>query len=408
MKKMIKFGALMVAMLIIGFSCTKKELIDFDNLNPQNDGVLKISVSGGPLGSQVKSTSSMGDTINIEGGNVYNFAFTSTIEMTSVQWTFHNNNTTSQEKMPSNRYERIFTVSSVTLVGVDINGNAHQAQVWLNNLPRVGGPPILWKGKVLLAPGLYQEEFWAYKNGAYMTPADYRIKGNITTPPWQTLLTIPPVDTNYRMENGQLYIMPGGENGHWVKMFLNCSINFDVEVAPLIRVTTNLGEQWASFKGSQYVNANNYGLMRFHVDGNGDVTASGGNNATMPGLGDDAYLRFGINNDTSLIIYQNNEQAFNSISPWIQFKENDSWATPLHSTYAVPDFPNWSKFTVSVSSLPLRARFGSNITNPISNSNNVNSIYYDVIYRDLFIDVAIVPAKNSGGGYTLIIRKPKD
>ena len=396
----------MVALL--AFACTKVEYTDFDGLNPQDDGVLKISVSGGPLGL-TKSTLNQGDTIVIEGGNVYNFSYSSSVAMTSVQWTFENNGTTSNEIMPSNYYARVFSLSSVTLVGIDGNGNAHQAQIWLDNRPRVGGDPILYKGKTLLTAGYYRQEFWIYKNGAYFTAGNYLLKGNVTSPPWQTSIVIPPADTNYRLENGQLYVMPSGENGHWTKVFIDSPVNFDAEVAPLVRMSSGLGEQWASFKGSQFVNASNYGLMRYHVDANGDVTPSGGNNLIMPGLGDDDVLRFEINqNDTSLTIYQNNEQPFSGISPWIQFKDNDSWATPLHVSSAVEGFPNWSKYTLPLSSLPVRARFGSIIANPVANNNNASSIYYDQIYKDLFVNISVLYKSGQDGKqqFILDIKKP--
>jgi hypothetical protein len=318
--------------------------------------------------------------------------------MNSVQWTFGNNGNTSSEVMPSNYYARVFTVSSVTLVGVDVNGNAHQAKIWLDNYPRIGGDPILYKGKTLLTAGYYRQEFWIYKNGAYFTAGNYLLKGNTTSPPWQTSIIIPPADTNYRMENGQLYAMPSGENGHWTKVFIDGPVNFDVEVAPLIRISPSFGEQWASFKGSQFVNASNYGLMRYHVDANGDVTPSGGNNLLVPGISGDNIIRLDISPDKStLTIYQNNEVYFGSCSPWIQFKENDSWATQLFATTTVSGFDNWSKTTVMTSTLPRRLRFGSYIATPTPNVNNVNCTYYDNVYHDIFINVNIVTAKSQTG-----------
>lgn len=385
--KKLKISMFLAASLLALFACTKVELNDQINSIPQNDGVLRIIVSGGPLSRLAKSTAATGDTVPIEGGNVYTFTYNSSVAMKTLQWNFSNNGTTSSEPMVSNRYERVFTISSVTLIGVDINGNAHQALIWLDNLPYVGGDPIIYRGKTLLSNGLYQQEFWIYKNGAYMTPLNYEIKGNITTPPWQTALIVPAADTNYRLENGQLYVMPVGENGHWIKVYLISPANFDVEAAPLIRVSPTLGEQWASFKRSKFVNASNYGLMRYYVDGNGDVTPSNGNNLLQPGLGGDNYLRFDLSG-SNLIIYQNNEQSFNAISPWIQFKQNDSWATPLQASTVVTGFPNWSRYEVAFTALPLRARFGSNITNPVTNPNNTSSLFYDMIYKDLFISVS--------------------
>lgn len=407
MKKILNFCALLALMLFVFSACQKIEYVEPDE-NAANDGVLKISVSGGPLGAGVKSANSLGDTIVIEGGNVYTFSYTSSVTMNSVLWTFGNNSTTSTAVMPTNKYERAFAISSVTLVGVDAGGVSHQAQIWLNNLPRAGGDPIIWAGKTLISAGVYREEFWLYKNGAYMTPLDYKFKGNVTTPPWGPLVTIAPADTNYRMEGNQLYAMPAGENGHWVKILIDNPINFDAEVAPLIRVTTSLGEQWANFKNSQFVNSSNFGLMHYHVDANGNVSTSGGGNPLMPGVGGDNYLRFDVNqNGANVVIYQNNEAAFTSISPWIQFKNNDSWATPVHASLAVAGFPNWSKYEIPVLDLPKRARFGSVMATPTPNPNNLSSIFYDPIYKDLFIDITIIPVNSPGGGkfYSLNIKK---
>ncbi len=387
--KTMRMSAILVAMLITLFGCQKLEYVEFEDLNPANDGVLKISVSGGPTNG-LKSSATTGDTITIEGGNQYLFSYTSTVAINTVQWSFSNNGNTSNEHMPSNMYTRNFVISSVTLVAIDVNGTSHTSTIWLNNLPRVAGDPIIWKGKTLISSGIYKQEFWVYKNGAYMSPVDYRMKGNITNPPWSVLPIIPPADTNYRLENGNLYAMTGGENGHWTKVFIESSINFDVEVAPLIRLVSGIGEQWASFKGSQFVHSNNYGLMIFHVDASGNVsTTGGGNNNAMPGLGGDAIIRFDVSS-TNITIYQYNGSAFTTISPWIQFKVNDSWSTPMYASTVVTGYPNWSKYVIAKSDLPKSLRFGSYINNGNVNANNVNSIFYDDIYKHIYVTLANV------------------
>ncbi len=409
MKKILNLVASLMLLLFVFSACQKIDYIDPDSINANNDGVIKINVSGGPLSGGVKSATALGDTVIIEGGNVYTFSYTSTVTMSSVLWTFGNNGTTSTAAMPTNRYERTFVISSVTIVGTDAGGTAHTASIWLNNLPRAGGDPIIWAGKTVVSTGVYREEFWIYKNGAYFTPLDYKYKGNVTTPPWGSLITIPPADTNYRVDGNLIYPMPAGETGHWVKVLIDNPINFDAEVAPLIRVTASLGEQWCNFKGSTFVNNTNFGLMRYHVDANGNVsTTGGGQNPLMPGVGGDNYVRFDVSqNGLNIIIYQNNEVSFNGISPWIQFKNNDSWSTPLHASLAVTGFVNWSKYEIPVLDLPKRARFGSNMAAPTINPNNTSSIFYDPIYKDLFIDISVIPVNCPGGGgfYSLNIKK---
>ena len=381
MKKLVSFA--MVALLV--FSCSKIDLLDMDfDPNAPNDGVLKILVSG-PGEDGLKSTSAtMGDTVKIEGGNTYNFSYESTIPMQSVQWTFSNNGNTSQDNLASNHYQRVFTVSFVTLVGVDENGTQHSAQIWLNNLPRVAGDPILYKGKTFLGANLYRQEFWVYKNGAYMAPLNYKFKGNITSPSWTVLIDIPSADTNYRMSGNQLYAMPSGQTGHWVKVYLDTPTNFSAEVAVLVRLTQNVGEQWASFKGSQFVRSDNFGKWVFYVDADGNVVPEGGSTSSMPGQGGDDLIRFSINSNF-VSIFQKNEA--NAISPWIQFSYNDSWATPVYASTPVNEFPGWSEYVISKDNLPARAQYGGNINTMSPNPNMGSSIYYDQIYGGLYIDI---------------------
>lgn len=397
---MKKFVWAIVAIVMIALSsCQKQEYVEFDDLNPQDDGVLKIAISDGPLAGSLKSSSAInGDTVRIEGGNVYSFTYTSTIPMNSVQWTFSNNNNVVTDPLASNYYGRQFIVSTVTLVGVDNQGVPHQAQLHLNCLPRVQGDPVIYKGKTYLAPGLYRSEFWLYKNGAFMEDGDYKLKGNTTSPPWTTLLTIPTADTNYRMENNQLYPMPSGQNGHWIKVFIDNPTSFDVQVAPLIRISNTYGEQWASFKGSGWVTSDNYGMLKYHVDANGDVTPiNGSGGLDLPGIGGDNYIRYGVPGNGNIIIYQNNETPFSGCSPWIQFNYNDSWATPMLASYQAAGFPNWSQYELPITDLPKCARFGSYIQTGTPNSNNSSCLYWNDVYGYLFLDLEVTEVSGSGG-----------
>lgn len=404
------FLAILAIAMIVLSACDKQEYVEFDNLDPQNDGVLKIAVSGGPLAGGLKSSNALNsDTIRIEGGNVYSFTYTSTIPMTSVQWTFGNNNNVVSDQLASNYYGRQFFISTVTLVGIDNQGNAHQAQIYLNCFPRVDGDPIIYKGKTYLAPGLYRSEFWVYKNGAYMEAGDYKLKGNTTSPAWTTLLTIPPADTNYRMEDNQLYAMPSGQNGHWVKVMIDNPINFDVQVAPLIRVSNTYGEQWASFKGSGWVTSDNYGMLKYRVDGNGDVTPiNGGGGMTLPGIGGDNYIRYAFPGNGNVIIYQNNETPFNGSSPWIQFQANDSWATPMLASSQAVGFSNWSQYQISAADFPKKAQFGSYIQTGVPNPNNASCIYWNDVYKYLFLDIIEVSGHNGSSFKTLVAQRQEN
>lgn len=397
---MKKFAwAILAIVMIILSSCQKQEYVEFDDLNPQDDGVLKISVSDGPLGGGLKSSSAInGDTVSIEGGNVYSFTYSSTITMNSVQWTFSNNGNTSSDPLASNYYGRQFIVSNVTLVGVDNQGVAHQAQLHLNCLPRVDGDPVLYKGKTYLAPGFYRSEFWIYKNGAWMeNNIPYKIKGNFTSPAWTVFLDIPIADTNYRMENNQLYPMPSNQTGHWVKVFIDNAVNSDIEAAPLVRLSALHGEQWANFKGSIWANPANLGMLKYHVDANGDPTPNGSSGLNLPGIGGDNYIRYGLPGNGNIIIYQNNETPFSVCLPWIQFNVNDSWATPMLSSYQTTGFPNWSQYEIPISEMPKKARFGSNIQNGTPNPNNSSCLYWDNVYKYLFLSVEVVETSGHNG-----------
>lgn len=393
------FLAIMAIAMIMLSSCQKQEFVEFDDLNPQDDGVLKIAVTGGPLGGGLKSSSAInGDTINIEGGNTYSFTYSSTLTITSVEWTFSNNNNVVSDKLASNYYARQFIVSSVTLVGMDNQGNYHQSILYLNCLPRVSGDPILFKGKTYLAPGLYRSEFWLYKNGAWMENVPYKIKGNMTNPAWTVMLDIPIADTNYRMENNQLYPMPAGQTGHWIKVFIDNEVNSDVQAAPLIRISNTYGEQWASFKGSNWVTSDNYGMLKYHTDANGDVTPiNGGGGLTLPGIGGDNYIRYALPGNNNVIIYQNNETSFSGCSPWIQFNYNDAWATPMLTSYQSVGFPNWSQYELPIADLPKCARFGSHIQTGVPNPNNSSCIYWNNVYGYLFLDLEVVEVSGPNG-----------
>lgn len=386
MKKIRLFLSFAIVALLI-VACSKIDLIDMDlDENAPNDGVLKILVSGN-FGDDHKSSAAVAanDTIKIEGGNTYNFSYQSSLEMTTVQWTFSNNGNTSQERLASNRYERAFTISKVTLVGVDQSGQSHSAVIWLNNLPRANGDPVLYKGKQLLSGNLYRHEFWLYKNGAYVAPLPYLFKGNVTSPPWTNLVTIPAADTNYRMSGNQLYTMPSGQTGHWVRVYIDSPTNFMAELAPLVRITQDVGEQWASFKGSLFVNSSNYGLIKYYVNSNGDVVPEGGTSNAMPGQGGDGIIRF-EDSGSNLIIFQKNES--DALNPWIQFSHNDSWSTPVYTSTPLTLFPTWSKYTIAKSELPVRAQFGGNINTMVVNTNISSSSFYDAVYGGLYIAVA--------------------
>lgn len=383
MKKHIFF--LLAIMAVMFFSkCSKLELLDIDGIDAPNDGVLTILVSGGPDDGLKSVSASNGDTINIEGGNVYNFAYQSTIPMSQVQWTFSNNNTVSQDHLANNYYGRAFVISKVTLSGFDENGDPHMAELWLNNLPRVGGDPILYKGKTALGGNLYRHEFWMYKNGAYVADTNYQLKGNMTSPPWTTVITIPAADTNYRMSGDVLYPMPSNQNGHWIKVQINGTTNSNVEAAPLIKNVPALGEQWASFKGSQFVSPDNYGMMKYYIDAQGDITPGGGPILTLPGQGGDNVIRLSIIG-SNVIIYQYN--GLSAPSPWIQFKTNDSWATPVLSSTPMSNYPGWSQYTKPISEFPVRVQFGSNMTTMTINPNISSSVYYDGVYGGLYLSL---------------------
>jgi len=381
MKKVVLF--LIMAVVALS-SCQKIDLyeIDFDELNPSNDGVLKISVAGGPLDNG--GLKSNGDTVNIEGGYTYNFSYTSTVPMLQVQWTFHNNGETSNEEMPHNYYGRNFIVSKVSLIGVDENGVSHGAEIWLNVLPRLAGPPVIHHATQNIGNGIFRQEFWLYKNGAFFGPGSgYKVNG---TPTNWVLTDIPVADTNYRLHNNQLIAITDEQVGKWVKVFFD-SPPGNVQVAPLIRVLNDYGVQWASFKGSNFVDTNVPGLLLYSVDNNGNVTPNGGTVIVeRPGIGGDDYIRFDISGN-QFIIYQNNGP--NAPTPWIQFKINELWSSSnIYLTNPVTNFPNWSKYVINISSLPVVVQFGSDISAQVPNENNGLSAYFDHIFGGIFISLA--------------------
>ena len=385
---MKKLYLLMILAVVAFSSCQKIDLyeIDFGDLNPENDGVLKIAVSGGALEEgSFKSTATLnGDTVAIEGGFAYNFAYSTSIPMQQVQWTFHNTGATSNEEMPHNYYDRNFFISKVSLIGVDENGTSHGAEIWLNVLPRLAGDPVIHHATQNLGNGIFRQEFWLYKNGAVFGPGSgYKFNG---TPTNWVLQDIPAADTNYRMQNGQLVAMPDNEMGKWVKAYFDSPAG-DVQVAPLIRILDDYGTQWANFKGSAYVDGNNPGLLLYEVANDGSVTPVGGSTVVqMPGVGGDQYLRHDLT-ETHAIIYQYNGP--NAPNPWIQFKVNEIWSSSnVYLTSSVEGYPEWSKYTVPLASFPIVVKFGSNINDQIMNPNNMLSDYWDNLYGGLFIAFA--------------------
>lgn len=390
MMKMKKLYLLMILAVVAFSSCQKIDLyeINFDDLNPENDRVLKIAVSGGALEEgSFKSTATLnGDTVAIEGGFAYNFAYSSSVPMQQVQWTFHNIGATSNEEMPHNYYGRNFFVSKVSLVGVDENGTAHGAEIWLNVLPRLAGDPVIHHATQNLGNGMFRQEFWLYKNGAFFGPGSgYKFNG---TPTNWVLTDIPASDTNYRMQNGQLLTMPNDEMGKWVKAYFDSPVG-NVQVAPLIRILNDYGTQWANFKGSAYADANNPGLLLYEVASNGSVTPVGGSTVVeMPGIGGDQYLRFSLNDD-NVIIYQYNGPS--APNPWIQFKVNEVWSSSnVYLTATVANYPEWSQCTVARTSLPRVMRFGSDINDQLPNENNELSDFWDNVYGGLFLSLASI------------------
>lgn len=373
--------------LVLGFfSCTKIELAPEEGLpveivgKPLADGLVSIKVSPGGI-SLLKSGSLASDTIATEKflKTTYQAIASTGVTIVSWQWTFAENNA----KATSATIDFWHSLdpgakTSVTLIGVEANGTAHTATVWVKIVYSLDGMPgFILVSKTAITGGSYSYVFAAHKKGMQGVKGSYGYTGTVTSPTW-TIKPIAPADTNFNYVGNALMAASAGDVGKYVAIrVILCPGEYEIHAG---HIDTAGKLIWGNF-------------WSFHVDGkftstaNGDLT--GIVTVGVPGVSGDEGANAVVRKDilaTSVIVYTKYTAAFTK--GFIQLQNADGTWRPVIAQTGVTGFPNWGKVEIPYTSFPtpeiLVFRFGANIdTSNVFSPNMSSSGYWDATLQVL-------------------------
>ena len=367
MRKRILF--VIVAVVAVIFSCKRVEYIDPEEVpqiigTPLSDGVIGISVSpGGNLKAGLVS-----DTVNTEKWlkTTYQAIAKNGINIAAWQWTFAENN----QKVTGSAVDFWHGLdpglkTAVTLIGIESNGTAHTATVWIKIVNSLDGlPSMIIVTKTPVSGGMASYVIICHKKSMTGATGAYGYTGTISSPSW-TVLPIAPADTNFNYVNGVLIAAKAGDFGKYVAIrFTTYPGDYEFHVGHIKSDGTLIwGNPWDWFIGGKYTQDSNTNLSPRAV-------------ANLPGAGGDtgsnAVVRQDIK-DSTVVVYTKQTTTFSK--GFVQFQNVDgTWGTPIAES-TVLNFPNWGKFEIKYKEFPIKDlmvfRFGPDISAPASFSLNM-------------------------------------
>ncbi len=383
MKNWINF--LFSVVLVLGFfSCTEQVLIPEEGLpveiigKPLNDGLVSIKVT--PGGVTLKS-GTVSDTVSTEKWlkTTYQAIAATNLTIASWQWSFAENNAKATGATidfwhgldPGAK-------TSVTLIGVEANGTAHTATVWVRIVYSLDGMPgFIMVSKTAITGGSFNYVFAAHKKGMQGVKGTYGYTGTVTSPTWQ-VVPIAAADTNFNYVNGVLVPASVGDVGKYVAVrTILYPGEYEIHAGHIDTAGKLVwGNFWSFYKDG-----------KFTVATNGDL--SGLITTGVPGISGDPGVNSIVRKDilaTSVIVYTKYATAFTK--GFIQLQNADgTWRAPI-AEVAVTGYPNWGKVEIPYTSFPtpeiLVFRFGANIDTPnVFSADMPLSTYWDTMFQVL-------------------------
>lgn len=379
---------LFIALFAFG-GCKIVNVVD-PSQNPQGPNSISIEVN---KGNSIQGN----DTLYVEPGVSITFRAKSngSVNIVTYNWIFNDDSSHSSGEIATHTYLGITPfVTSIKLVGIDSNNNSFEIVKVIKVIASLDGlPSIQWISSVPQTGGAFIVTMAFHKAYMKFAGSNYFYIGDMTN--WSAV-NIDPADTNYIITDNHVFI-PVGEIGKYVvaRMLLKPG-EYKMGLGKLV----GSNQIWGTFWGP-YSDSSNSTMIRFTVDNNGKVSATGKLLPTYPGFMGDDYVRFSFE-DTKILIYTRHTAPFSSLTPFCRFPDNNSNGALIVKESAVDKYADWGVFPLEYTVIPsnglITMHYGPYYETPeVYSANESKSSYYDPYFKILKMIFHQIPVKNITG-----------